>query len=167
MGIELAIEEVQPPRVRHDGLVVVVASDRLIAAPEVSNLPNLTRAVALLTSALQALDQTPIRAAGVNLRFSHPDQNTFLDARRAPLDERLEEEFTLAGRALKRSLARSEGLLNFEFREENGQLALDLNFHLDSTSHVQTAAWLGKVEEFHQEAVKLLDVLGVEIGETT
>ena len=167
MGIELAIEEVQPPRVRHDGLVVVVATDRLIAAPEISNLANLKRAAGLLVSAVQALDQTPIRAGGVNLRFSHEDPNTLLDARRSPLDERLEEQFTLNARALKRSLVRSEGLLNFEFREENGQLALDLNFHFDSTSPAQMAAWLGKVEEFHQEAVKLLEVLGVEIGETT
>src|SRR6478752_7533850 len=103
MGIELAIEEVQPPRVRHDGLVVVVATDRLIVAPEISNVANLKRAANLLISAVQALDQTPLRAAGINLRFSHPDPNALLDDRRTPLDDRLEELYQLGARALKRS----------------------------------------------------------------
>ncbi len=163
--VELNVEQAQPPRVRHDGISLYIMADGLVAGPEVPDVGNMRRATEALRRGLDRLNQTPVRAAGVNFRYVEDDPNVLLDERRCALDELLDGRATIVARGLRRSIEMLPGVLNLEIREETGRLFADLNFHFDSPSHEDLSAWLGRVEEFHTYGATLLEDLGVHIGE--
>src|SRR5690349_9833564 len=87
ISVEVSVMEPQPIRVRHDGILIIAGSDRLIASVEQRTKASLRRATEVLDAALMSLDQTPVSAAGINIRFTSLDIGELSASRRAGLDD--------------------------------------------------------------------------------
>lgn len=162
--VEISIDLPGFVRVRQEGLIIAALPDRLVLAPEVSDLASMRKASEAGRRALESLNQTPVRAAGVNFRYRcSPPPQELSDAVRAPLDQTLDGLYSNRARATKRSLDLAPGAINLELRDDGETMTAELNFHLDSTEPSKLAEWLGDVDGYHTKAEALLAALGVRI----
>jgi hypothetical protein len=81
IGIEVPMDAIGPYRVRHRDIVVMVSSAQLIVESTENNFPSLQRAMRIAYRAMESLPETPVFAAGFNIRC----QGTGDDGRLAPL----------------------------------------------------------------------------------
>lgn len=167
----VAISEPAPPRVRHGGLMVAPAADKLIVTPQLSTDDGLRAAAALVDRAVDWLQQTPLRAAGINMRYEF---DPLPDALRAMLHAPIDETFTDANRKptasmTRRTLPLPPGHLNLDITEDDrASGVIELNFHLESKDVAAIRGWLGNIDAFvEQRNAVLVDTLGLQIVEAT
>ena len=70
--IGMSVDAVGPYRVRHENMTVMVDEYRLIVEPRESDHKSLEAAMKIAWRALDQLPETPVAAAGYNLRFRCP-----------------------------------------------------------------------------------------------
>jgi hypothetical protein len=162
--LEMAVDRPGFFRVGHGGILVSPTPVGLEVAMRVPNAESLARACALCQRALRALPETPVSAAGINIRYRFPEMpDNLFDLMHAPMDETLADaEFRVTATVVKKTLALAPGVVNVQMNYEGVVGALDFNFHRDSTTLNDLYDWLGRVEEFRGLADRLLEVLGVE-----
>jgi hypothetical protein len=158
-GIEVSIPVnlFGPVQVKHDGVMVRVEAQRIVIATEKASYKALNRAMATACNALRDLPETPVFAAGFNIRFK-------VDAQGEPseLDEivqtSLDTDLSDAGyEIISRGLTRrvrieggifEKGVLNLlVLKEENKPIRIEMNFHRDSNSVPELIKWLEVSEE--------------------
>jgi hypothetical protein len=163
--LELAVDRPGVFRVASEGIVVVPTTASLEIAPRTPTAETLARACALGRRALQVLPETPVSAAGVNIRYRFdemPDQ--VLDLVRAPLDATLSDAaFEVTAALTRRSLALPPGVINVQINHGTGVAgSIEFNFHRDATLPTELSNWLDRVQEFVQLADRISNILGVE-----
>ena len=144
-------------RVRHDGIIATVELGRLLLMTETAALESLQRAKRAGVSAIKSLPETPLTAAGFNLRFrfdSPPDE--LLRGMNTPIDNRISDGgFSIRARSLRRSLALDPGLLNVEVRQPDGDdTVVELNFHRQSTAAEELCSWLEMPDDRLKDAAQ-------------
>lgn len=148
LEIELAIDVMLPPRVTYNGLRVAVSSQRLIIESLGCNFAELERGRDLARNALSNLGETPVSAAGVNVKYIYKEPDDHLtrifELMNCELDDRLAP---IGDRVIKRTLSRSmpvgAGNLNLTLLEdEQSQLLVHLNYECISEDLTTLNQWL-------------------------
>jgi hypothetical protein len=162
--LEVAVDLPGSFRVGHDGLLVIPATGRLEVAARAASLDAIQRACVLCQRALTSLPETPVSAAGVNIRYRLTEiPDAVLDLVRAPLDEALSDAgYEVTASMLRRSVALPPGVVNIEVSQaQAGGGTLEFNFHRESTTPSELREWLGRAEEFVAISDQLALVTGV------
>jgi hypothetical protein len=161
----LAVDRPGVFRVANEGIIVVPTAAGLEISTRTPSAETLARACALCRRALQVLPETPVSAAGVNIRYRFdemPDQ--ILDLVSAPLDATLSDAaFEVTAALTRRTLALAPGVVNVGINHGTGAAgSIEFNFHRDATLSTELSNWLGRVQEFVQLSDRISGVLGVE-----
>lgn len=167
----VAIDALAPPQVRHDRIVVIAASDRLIIHPEDETFPQLARAMELGRRAIESLPETPLVAAGINLNYACQEPLETLQAitRSHDWDNRLaENNFVIADRGISRTFNWNGGNINLMIGEEaDASFNIRFNFERRSTVRADHQDWLARDAGDLEEQVRriLQDSIQLQPGE--
>lgn len=170
VSVELPIDGISPCRVRHGGLTVVAADDRILIGMDDLGYEHLCAAMGLGVAALEGLPETPVSAAGFNIRFKDPDPSPEFSTRMAcDIDDRISDQgLPISARGLSRSLVWNGGFINLQITldEQEGGHAI-FNFHRASHNAEDLTAWLRvDLAEVRTTTEALLtEVLGIETRE--
>jgi hypothetical protein len=168
--VQVAVDQPAPIRVVHSGLMVIPSRDNLVVQPVAASARGLRDAANLLATAVRALPETPMTAAGVNVRYSiDPVPDELVHVVDSDADRRLADLGfgNIRDRALLRTVAWEEGVLNCEWHVEPGVARAGYNFHLASNEFARLAAWIEKSEAMIADASRLTsEGLHVEILES-
>ena len=133
---------------------------------EACDVASLLKASAVAQKALTELPETPVAAAGVNIRyFLNPLPDKIIDLLKAPIDDVYSDEgYTINSSVTKRLLDFPPGAVNVEISQsKEGEGCLLLNFHYDSNSPGSLKEWLAKTKDFFAFAEKLLAVIEIPL----
>ncbi len=161
--VEVAIDLPGPFRVGHDGILVAPAATRLEVAMRKSDLDSLARACTVCSRALRSLPETPVTAAGINIRYRFTElPDTTFDLIRAPLDGALSDAgFQVGTATTTRGVSVPPGVVNVKVTHAEGEGTLEFNFHRDSKTPNELIEWLERSAEFVQLSDRLATVVGV------
>jgi hypothetical protein len=167
--VQVAIDQVAPPRVVHDEILVVPSNQQLLVAPMSLTSARLARAATIAANAIESLPSTPVSAAGINVRFSF-DQipDSIQTAIESPADNLLADaDFSRVSKLVKHTLKWRKGVLNLDIQENADSSAVVLfNFHLPSAEGNDLKEWLSLSDAMVTDARKLLtDTFGVRIND--
>lgn len=162
--LEIAVDRPGFYRVGHGGVLVAPTAVGLEIATRTPSAESLERATRLAQLALQGLPETPVSAAGVNIRYRLAEiPNHLFDLMRARLDETLSDaEFRVTATLIRKTLALPPGVVNLQLHYQETAGTLEFNFHRDGTVPSELSEWLGRVREFLTLSDRLLDLVGVE-----
>lgn len=114
------------------------------------------------------LPETPISAAGFNIRFKSSDATPeLIDIFRSSIDSKLGSiGYTqISNRTITRIINYKNGVLNLMITQDSTSFALLFNFHLGSNDNNALQEWLRQpVSEIEEIVQKITNVLGFEIG---
>ena len=143
--VEVPMDGLAPHRVRHEEIIVTAEPGRLALTVEVPTLKNLERARQIAIRAMEKLPETPLTAAGFNIRLKLDDPpEQLLKATTADADTLLSDAgFTIKTRTTRRSIEHGDGLLNLEIRQDDGaDTKIEFNFHRQSATLAELQEWL-------------------------
>ena len=165
--VMLAIDAIAPPRVSHDGIIVVAGNDRLMIQPESCEYVDLDRARQLAKKALCELPETPISGVGINIRFKSEESELALDKIIDSTwdDELSDNDYSIQERGVKRSLAWQNGTINISITSnENGKQFVQFNFDMQALDVATQNQWLDVPIGHIQSEVKkiLFATMGLE-----
>ena len=167
--VEVPMDGLAPHRVRHDGVIVTAEPSRLTLTTEDPTLGNIERAKCIAARAINALPETPLTAAGFNLRLKVDDvPERLLEDTAAKLDALLSDAgFRITARVLQRSLEYGEGSLNLDVRQAaDGEVRVGLNFHRQSSAIQDLCGWLEMPLDAIQKAFsRVLGTVGLSFQE--
>lgn len=168
VDVQVAVDRPVPHRVHYDGLIVTPSSSALIISVHQCDSQSLQKACALAKNALLSLPETPLTAAGINIRYQIeelPDE--LLQLIETPIDGTFSDSgYVIKKRRTHRSLEFQPGEINIELSQEQttaGEVLL--NFHLDSQELVRVQEWLSRSEEFSAKALELLSIIKIPAPE--
>lgn len=158
MEVQVALDELAPIRVIHEGVRVVPASDRLSIWPLTLTKDALVKAAEVGRNALIGLPETPVRAAGVNIKFHSegtPDELTAM--LKSPIDGNLADAGkSLIGHGLRRTIKWEPGIENISVSTgSKGESRVEFNFHLEDKRSGSLATWLEKTASMADEAFEI------------
>ena len=161
VAVFVAIDALDPPQVKHEGFSVVAGWDRLIVQPETCDFEGLQKAMAIACRAMENLPETPVIAAGMNVKYNSSEALEALQqiTRHEWWDAQLSDRrYEIAGRSLIRALKWSEGQINFSVAEEpTGAFLVQLNFHRESTSVDDLKKWVSTpISEINDQVKQVL-----------
>lgn len=166
--LEIAIDKPGTFRAFYDGITVSPSSRQLDVSTQSNDVESLEKACKLAQTALTNLPETPVSAAGVNIRYSlTPIPNQLFDLMKSSVDDVFSDNgFAITGSSSSRSLAFEPGVVNVEISydaDNNGVLVF--NFHYATSSAQALTEWLDKVNEFAATADDLLAALNLAVQE--
>lgn len=175
-GIEvfIPVDLVDSPLVKHDGITVKVEDRQLIVGTEDPGYVALEKAMKIGQTALTGLPETPVLAAGFNIRYKTADLGVGLDElTRSDLDDRLSDAgYQIVYRGLIRRLhvkkgALEKGVVTLSTHKDDGRARIELNFHRDSKNVQELVEWLRIQVSDVKDAVDqiLLTLSSTDIGE--
>lgn len=155
----IPIDVIAPPRVKHDGIVVVASSDTLQFIAEKCSFSAIAKARELAKRALDELPKTPIMAVGINTNFAItealPEIANVVDSEWD--DELSEEDFAIAERETVRQLIWGDASINVRVASNAEGQSVKINFNLASDDPKRQDEWLTKpIEEFEDAVTKLI-----------
>ena len=164
--LEMAVDRPGQFRVGYQGILVVPSSISLEIAARVPDRNSLLRACDLGKRALETLPETPVSAAGMNIRYQFAEvPDRIFDLVKAPLDAALSDAgFAVRGALTKRGIEIEPGMLNLQITEARGGVpagTLEFNFHRDSSVPEELRQWLARGEEFIGLSNNVIDAMGV------
>ncbi len=166
--VEVAMDGLGPPRVRHDQLTVISDIARLIIQADEPQYIHLDNARRIGVKAIQGLPETPLTAVGYNVRIKIEDPpDSLLTAIHARLDDNLSDaNFTIDSCTLSRTMKWKEGMLNLEVKRTE-DLRVEFNFHRQSSSPEELIKWLQvPIEEIREAITTIFDtVMKIPIGD--
>jgi hypothetical protein len=166
--VQVAIDQQAPIRVLHSGLTVIPSRNTLVVEPVSPGAGSLRAAAAVLARAVRLLPETPMTAAGVNVRYRlDPVPDDLIHVVESDVDTRLADlGFAIQHRGLLRRLAWNQGVINCEWHTDESGSRVGYNFHLSSSEPQQLAAWVEQSEAMVAEAARLTrEFLHVEVTE--
>lgn len=162
LELQIAFDQPGTFRIAHDGITVLPQSGKLEISPQICETEELTKAARLAKKALESLPETPLAAAGVNIRFLLEDApDSFIDRIYSPIDEVYSDAgYNIESSLIRRALSREPGCINVAVRTDREDVYMaEFNFHLSSDSVDQLGEWLEKTGEFVNEANTILEQL--------
>ena len=139
------LDVVAPYHIRHENVTVIPGNDRLIVHPVENNVDQLVQAIRIAQRALEHLPQTPVSAAGLNLRYKSEIAIDVIDQITAnPWDDRISEEgLIVASRSIARSVQWRGGTITANIQQDQaGACSLLLNFDYRSHDSSKLKDWL-------------------------
>ena len=170
LEVMLAIDAIAPPRVGHEGIVVVAGSDRLIIQPSTCSFQELERARILARKALSDLPETPVTGVGVNIKYnSNVPLDPIVQIIESSWDNQLSDHsYSIREQAISRSLAWNDGAINLSVSmNEEGEQLIQFNFDFRNAETAKHESWLAvPIEDIESESKKLLiETMGLNQGD--
>lgn len=161
------IEGLEPPKVMHEGLIVTASSSRLEVQMKQTGYECMRKALDTATKALEDLPETPVRAAGYNIRYDIPTTELEdSDTVQSPLNALSDHGYEVVSHGLLHQVRFGKGVINLKTVIEGGRLNLELNFHRDSEDRGELIKWLGiPVDKVKEQVSKLTSAFGIHITE--
>lgn len=166
--VQVPINCLGPPRVVHDGLVVTVSSTRLVIGMDTCNNVSMEKALKVARVALNALPETPVSAAGYNIRYKGSAQETTLpDMTQATTDAFSDGGLIINSQGILAQLKHEQGVVNLKaVVSENNTLDVELNFHRASVRHVDLLDWLDiSMEEVDSAVLRVAKSIAMPLQE--
>lgn len=144
--VQVPLDGLAPYKVKFNRVAVLAGADRLII--EVSQPPEwnqLALAASYAINALEALPRTPVRAAGINVRFKVSEMAEDLIAiTKTDLEEQISDGgHVIIGRLFQYSITFGEGSVNLSLdTDESGTTQIGFNFDRKSFDAGQIVEWL-------------------------
>jgi len=145
IGVEVPLDGLAPFRVKYDNVTVTAEVGRLTILSDLPEYDLLARSMKIATKAICSLPETPLTAAGFNLKFRIDDPtDDLIAALVTPLDNRISDaEFSIKSRRTKRSLEYDKGTLNLDIKlDETQKIKIHFNFHRQSAKQEDLTEWL-------------------------
>ncbi len=145
VAVEVPIDGLAPHRVRHEGIIITAASGHLTLTTENPTLSNLERAKQIAIIALNELPETPLSAAGFNIRLKLDDPpERLLKATETDVDKILSDAgFKIKTLSTRRSFEHGKGLINLDIQHSDiPETKIDFNFHRQSSDCSELREWL-------------------------
>jgi len=166
--VQVALDRPAPMRIRHEGVTVTPATDRLIGDCTSNDDDSLSQVGVVLGRAVMALPSTPLAAAGVNCRYRFDAiPPPVADIVCSPLDETLTTNGrTPQVRIVKRRVPWNDGHLNLEIMvDEDKPLGIiTFNYELISGEAERLRDWVGRTGSMASDAREILSILQVEVA---
>lgn len=168
LDVKIALAPGAVPQVSGDGITVDPSGGSLMIAAENPSKGSLAAAARIGMKALTRLPETPIGAAGINIRYSFEDApNTILEGLKSSVDDGLSDsDRYIVARGFTRKVPWREGVVNITVAtDENLVARVAFNFHCDGDNRDdRIVRWLEKCEEATQEAQDLARAMfGLEL----
>lgn len=149
VDVQVALDQVAPHRVIHGRAAVLAATDKLIVQAADSTFECLDGTRQIAERALSKLPETPVFAAGYNVRYSVDSTAGCLD-RILSHDSDLalaDQGFVLVQKLQKRSVSWKDGRINVTVQKSEGdddgdKCSVHFNFEMKSRDAVQLREWL-------------------------
>ena len=166
VNVLVPLDGTTPFQVEDQGITVVPIPGQLIIQLGAPNQETLARAMAAAQRAIQDLPRTPLRACGINLRYSAPEPPRALVSRTRCQTERILSD---SGRELRtrrrgETLSFHEGSLNIITDIPTaGSCTVNFNFERQSTNRDDILAWLGRsASDYIVEATDIIHLIAEE-----
>lgn len=146
-NVEVPLDAIGPFRVHQSNLVVMAGNNSLIIEVADRNYDGLARGMAVAKRAVDTLPETPVIAAGFNIRYESEEMIQCLwDATRSELwdDRILAAGHSMSSRTIARAIPWKEGkiLVNLETQDPS-TAKLDFNFERRG-NRIELMEWLGR-----------------------
>ena len=167
--VEIPLDILAPFRVRHEGVTIIPSERGLELSVASPGTDQLALAVTYASRALSCLPETPVSAAGVNLRYRVTGDLTSLHRLvDAEINNIISDQgFAITASETKRTLSFEPGTLNLQIAQDPaGECAVRFNFHRDSNRPEELATWLERHVEFINCSERILRSLNLEIEES-
>jgi hypothetical protein len=157
------LDGLAPFQVRHQGVSVVPIAGQLLVQLDEPTEALLARAMEATRKAINDLPRTPLRACGINIRYSAPEPPAGLLSRSRCQTEQLFSDAGYEVRMRRRgeTLAFHDGTLNvIADIPTTGSCTVTLNFDRPGPSHDDILAWLARpASEYVTEAARVMAIL--------
>lgn len=168
--VMVPIDVIAPFRVKHEDVSVSATAESLIVTPEKSTLNNLKKAMEIADRALSNLPETPVIAAGINLKYkSSQPVRALARLLQSSLDQSFSEQtIEVLSRTILRSVRWKQGEIRIAVSQEPGQAySILLNVHMEGDTTGKLKEWLSvSLEETHRQVETILfDCLGLSEGD--
>lgn len=162
--VEVPMDGLAPPRVKNEGLTIIAEMGRLFIGADDSKYASLDRARAIAVNAIESLPETPLTAAGFNIRFRVDEpSDKLLAITSCGADTLLSDSaFVIEERTLKRALNWKDGILNLSINQGQS-VRIELNFHRQSSKKEDLTTWLKYSIDDVKETVKIILEKVIEI----
>ena len=160
--VQVAVDVGAPIRVRHENIIVQPSPTSLVITPQDSTAEALENSVIIASRALTCLPETPMSAAGLNLRFLFDEiPDSLIEAGKSVIDDKLTDAgFEIVEKMLKRRIVWEDGVLNLEISEREDSSALVVfNYHKNSNSPEELKAWLESHQAMLENCTSIKQVL--------
>jgi hypothetical protein len=166
--LEVPMDGLAPYRVSHEEITVTAERGRLTIYSKKPNYAQLDRARSVAIRAIEGLPETPVTAAGFNIRIKVESLPELLLPAITPKFDALlsDADFSIETRVLGRTLKLGNGILNLSI-EQAENLKVILNFHRQSTKTTELVSWLRQPMDSVQSTVSCIfeKVIGIPLGE--
>jgi len=146
VDVQVAMNIGAPIRVKHENIIVQPSPASLIITPQDPTPEALEKSVTVANRALNSLPETPMSAAGLNLRY-HFDQipDSLIEAGGSMIDDKLTDAgHEILEKTLRRKIVWEDGVLNLDiFEREDSTALMVFNYHKNSNLPVELGEWLG------------------------
>lgn len=168
--VEVPLDAPAPFRVRHAGMTIMAGGGRLIVEPTALTYGSLADAMKLGSRALDSLPQTPVLAAGYNIRYKSSEVPlAVVEVVEHSWDNLLSDEaLDIEARAIMRSLKWRGGNIKFTVSQDpNLSFSVLLNFERQSNDATVLRDWLEiPIEDVRSQAERMLfRCLGLSQGD--
>ncbi len=164
----VSLDDVSPPKVRHEGILVSVSETNLAVVAEACNFDELDRARSIAANSIATLPSTPLDACGFNIRYrSEALPESLIRRFSMDLDRRFSEHgFEIVGRKFQRILKKDAGTITVIVAQDpDSNVELLINFELKSHSSEELIAWLSTPMEGVRTAVDTIIRQSLELDE--
>lgn len=160
LEVMIPLDVMAPFQVRHGGLIVTPAFGQLIVQIEEPSAASLASALEAMKRAILDLPRTPLRACGVNIRYTSPEPDgTLVERTRCQTDSILAEAgHNIRVRRRGETMTYRAGSLHFIADiPTTGPTVLTFNFDRQCATHQDALDWLNQsAEEYVEQAAKVL-----------
>lgn len=171
LEVSVPIDGISPYKVKHPEIAIVAMTEinRLRIELLIMDYETLHKAMEIGSNALKELPETPVAAAGFNVKFRSSEQETgLLDIVNSESDKVLSSRngWKILNRTMSRSFEYQEGRLNLAVAMSDSGSEVSFNFHRDSENHEELSRWLGTAIDKVQGTINdMCDILKLEIEE--
>lgn len=159
LAVGLPIDAIAPPQVKHSTFSIVAGSDKLIVQPTVCKFDLLDKARVIACRGITSLPETPVSAAGFNIRYSSSEIPFYIESLLdASWDASLSDNgMSILSRSIERSIKWGNGSINVSIIAEDDGCKIALNFDLQSEKSNDLKNWLDlPIQNVHDVAKTIL-----------
>jgi hypothetical protein len=171
IGIAVPMDALGPYRVSHGDLVIMVSSAQLIVEATENNFPSLQRAMRIAQRAMHSLPETPVSAAGFNIRCQGSGEDGLLAPLIAATELCWDQQFVRASLPISRRDVTwvadwEDGKITVNLVREQQDRVLRVNLNFERTGNRdELLAWVARpVEEVRVQAQRIFtDILNLQM----
>jgi hypothetical protein len=171
LEVAVPMDGISPYQVKCPNSAIVVMTENNLLRINLldTDYDTLCNAMKIGVNALKSLPETPVTAAGFNVKFrSHDYDSNQTSLVNSKIDDILSDQsYKILSRTINRSLEYNSGKLNIIIFISDNSFDVTFNFHRDSKNINDLVQWLEtSKEKIESKVIEILNALNLEIEET-